>query len=247
MRVAIDVAKLTHQVLLELPSGQRRAMRIANTKTEIDRFVAMLRAFNLPCEIAFEPTGDYHRPLAYVLGQAGFHLCLVSSIAVARTREALYNSWDKNDPKDAQVILQLLKNGTTQRYLDPVVTGHQDLQEMANTYQQVSLRKVRLRHSLITHHLPLYFPEAERYLHSSRAEWFTELLLFTPCPAAVRQYTKAAFVAAAREQITGRKVDKARWLADFYETACHSVGLPVAATSETIRMFRVVLEEYRAL
>jgi transposase len=222
-------------------------MRIANTKIEIDRFVKTLGGYELPCEIAFEPTGDYHRPLAYLLGQAGFHLCLVSSIAVARTREALYNSWDKNDPKDAQVILHLLKNGTTQRYLDPLVTGHQDLQEMANTYQQVSLRKVRLQHSIITHHLPLYFPEAERYLHSSRAEWFTELLLFTPCPAAVRQYTKAAFVAAARAQITGRKVDKARWLADFYETACSSVGLPVAATSKTIEMFRVVLEEYRAL
>jgi transposase len=64
-------------------------MRIANTKTEIDRFVAMLCAFRLPCEIAFEPTGDYHRPLGYLLGQAGFHLSLVSSIAVARTREAL--------------------------------------------------------------------------------------------------------------------------------------------------------------
>ena len=247
VRVAIDIAKLTHQVSLELPSGKRRAMRLANTKTEFDRFVATLRALELPCEIAFEPTGDYHRPLAYVLGRAGFRLCLVSSMAVARTREALYNSWDKNDPKDAQVILHLLKQGTTQRYLDPLVTGHQDLQEMANTYQQVSLRKVRLQHSLVRHHLPLYFPEAERYLHSSRAEWFTELLLFAPCPAAVRRYTKTAFVAAARAQVTGRKVDKTRWLADFYETACGSVGLPVADTSETIRMFRVVLEEYRAL
>ena len=61
VRVAIGVAKLTHQVLLELPSGRRRAMRIANTKTEIDRLVVTLRAFKLPCEIAFEPTGDYHR------------------------------------------------------------------------------------------------------------------------------------------------------------------------------------------
>lgn len=214
---------------------------------ELDRFVATLRAFDLPCRVAFEPTGDYHRPLAYVLGQAGFDLSLVSSVAVARTREALYNSWDKNDPKDAQVILHLLKNGTTQRFLDPLMTGHQDLQEMANTYQQVSLRKVRLHHSLVTHHMPLYFPEAERYLHSSRAEWFTELLLFTPCPAAVRRYTKTAFVAAASEQVGGRKVDKARWLADFYDTARSSAGLPVAETSETIRMFRVVLEEYRAL
>ena len=247
VRVGIDIAKLTHQILWELPGGKRRSLRVANTKTEIDRFVGMLGALGWPCEIAFEATGDYHRPLAYVLGRAGFRLCLVSSMAVARPREALYNSWDKNDPKDAQVILHLLKQGTTQRSLDPLVTGHQDLQEMANTYQQVSLRKVRLQHSLITHHLPLYFPEAERSLHSSRAEWFTELLLFAPCPAAVRRYTKTAFVAAARAQVTGRKVDKTRWFADFYETACGSVGLPVADTSETIRMFRVVLEEYRGL
>jgi transposase len=246
-RVAIDVAKFTHQVLLELPSGRRRALRVANTKPEIERFVAMLQALTCRCEIAFEPTGDYHRPLAYVLAQAGFQLSLVSSLAVARTRDAMFNSWDKNDPKDAQVILHLLKNGTTQRYLDPLMTGHLDLQEMANTYQQVSLRKVRLQHSLVTHHLPLYFPEAERYLHSSRAEWFTALLLFTPCPTAVRQYTKAAFVKAASERLTGRKVDRARWLADFYETACQSVGVPVAPESETVRMLRVVLEEYRSL
>lgn len=72
----------------------------------------------------------------------------MSLIAVARTRDAMYNSWDKNDPKHAQVILHLMKTGTTQRYLDPLVTGHQDLQELANTYQQVSLRKVRLQHSI---------------------------------------------------------------------------------------------------
>ena len=29
--VAIDVAKLTHQVLIETPDGRRRAMRVANT------------------------------------------------------------------------------------------------------------------------------------------------------------------------------------------------------------------------
>jgi hypothetical protein len=183
----------------------------------------------------------------YLLGQAGFQLCQVSSIAVARTRDALYNSWDKNDPKDAQVILHLLKTGATQRFLDPLVTGHHDLQEMANTYQQVSLRKVRLQHAIVTHHLPMYFPEAERYLHSSRAEWFTELLLLAPCPAAVRRYSKAAFIAAVRERVGGRKVDKARWLADVYDTAGASLGLPVHEDTEAIRMFRLVLEEYQQL
>ena len=150
VRVAIDVAKLTHQVLLELPNGKRRVIRVANTKADLDHLVATLRALDHPCEVAFEPTGDYHRPLAYLLGQAGCQLRFVSTLAVARTREALYNTWDKNDPKDAQVILHLLKQGTTQTYLDPLVTGHHDLQEVANTYQQISLRKVRLHHSLLT-------------------------------------------------------------------------------------------------
>jgi transposase len=234
-------------VLIERPDGRRRAVRVANTVPDIDRLVTELRSLTAQCTIAFEPTGDYHRGVMHRLGQAGFALRQVSSVAVARTRDALFNSWDKNDPKDAQVILHLLKTGATQRYLEPLVTGHNDLQEMANTYQQVSLRKVRLHHAILTHHLPMYFPEAERYLHSTRAEWFTELLLLTPCPSAVRRYTKTEFIRAVATQVGGRKVDKVRWLADFYETAGASLGLPVREDSEAIRMFRVVLEEYRQL
>lgn len=58
---------------------------------------------------AFEATGNYHRPIAWRLAEAGFEVRLVSSLALARTREALHNSWDKNDPKDAQVILHMLR------------------------------------------------------------------------------------------------------------------------------------------
>ena len=56
--------------------------------------------------IGFEATGDYHRGLAYRLLSAGFELRLVSSVALARTREALHNGWDKNDPKDALDLLR---------------------------------------------------------------------------------------------------------------------------------------------
>src|SRR5262245_22027703 len=94
VRVAIDIAKLTHQVLVELPDGMRRAIRIANTKAGLDHLVATLRGWSSSCEVAFEPTGEYHRPLAYVLTQAGCRVRFVSSLAVARTREALYNTWD---------------------------------------------------------------------------------------------------------------------------------------------------------
>jgi len=61
----------------------------------------------------------------------------VSSIATCRTREALYNSWDKNDPKDAQVILHLLKAGTTPIFDDPLELGYHDLRGLLGPYRQM--------------------------------------------------------------------------------------------------------------
>ena len=61
--------------------------------------------------VGFEATGNYHRARAYRLGTAGFEVKLVTSVALARAREALNNSWDKNDPKDAQVILHMMHIG----------------------------------------------------------------------------------------------------------------------------------------
>ena len=70
--VAIDVAKVAHQVLVEISSGRRRAIRIGNTASDIERLVMYLQSLPQPCVIAFEPTGDYHRAVMHRLGQAGF-------------------------------------------------------------------------------------------------------------------------------------------------------------------------------
>lgn len=59
---------------------------------------------------------------------------LVSSVSLARTREALHNSWDKNDPKDAQVILHMMEIGNTQLYYDPLASGTNDIQELSKTH-----------------------------------------------------------------------------------------------------------------
>jgi hypothetical protein len=167
-------------------------------------------------------------------------------VAASRTREAMYNSWDKNDPKDAQVILHMLQTGLTQTYHDPLEHRINDIQELSQTYCQVSLRKTRVQHSIMTHYLPLYFPEAAKYFHSSRAEWFTSLLMTFPNPAAVLKYSREGFIKAA-QAVSGRKVNKAVWLRDFYETARESISLPVPEDSEAIRMFRLVLQEHQDL
>jgi transposase len=98
--VTIDIAKDRHEALIEAPGWK-------NTAEEFRAFADFLHRLGLTVRIGFEPTGNYRRALAYFLHSQGFHLELVSSLALARTREAMHNSWDKNDLKDAQVILHL--------------------------------------------------------------------------------------------------------------------------------------------
>jgi hypothetical protein len=118
--VGIDISKNRHEVLIAAPGkARRRRMTVQNKSEDFQRLIDVLREFGLPVTIGFEATGNYHRALMFALGSAGFDLKLVSSIALARTREALHNSWDKNDPKDAQVILRMLEISASQGAADP--------------------------------------------------------------------------------------------------------------------------------
>ena len=245
--VAIDIAKKSNAVLIQLPDERRKKFIVANKLSDYQKFTAYLKSLRFPCMIGLEATGNYHRPLAFYLQQQeGFDVKLVSSVAAARTREAMYNSWDKNDPKDAQVILHMLKTGLTQTYHDPLLHRINDIQELSKTYYQVSQRKTRIQHSIMTHFLPLYFPEVQKYYYTSRAQWFSSLLLRFPSPSTVLKYTQEEFIAAASD-VAGRKVNKEAWLTDFYETASSSIGIPVDENSEALVMFRLVLKEHQDL
>ena len=245
--VAIDISKYRHEVLIEIPGHKRRRrLTVLNSREDFDRLVALLVDYGRPVRVAFEATGNYHRALAYHLASAGFELKLISSVALARTREALHNSWDKNDPKDAQVILHMLQIRAEQFYHDPLLRGLNDIQELSKTHDIVSKSKTELWHRLLTHYLPLYFPEAERFHRSARSDWFMAFLEQFPSPCLITAMSRDEFIAAAW-QVVGRKVAKERLLADIYETARTSVGLPVDQYSEAIRMFRLVLAEGRSL
>ena len=221
-------------------------MTLTNTKADFERLVAVLSGYGLPVRIGFEATGNYHRALAHHLSCAGFELKLVSSVALARTREALHNSWDKNDPKDAQVILHMLQIGAVQVFHDPLLAGVNDIQELSKTHEIVSRAKTELWHRILTHYLPLYFPEADRYHRSSRTDWFLAFLEAFPSPHFIAAMSKEAFIAAAWT-VVGRRVSKTELLSDIYETAKTSVGLPVDPDSDAIAMFRMVLAEGRSL
>lgn len=244
--IAIDVAKAKHDILIEFTDGRRKALVIRNNREDFDYLVNELKKIKETCLIGFEPTADYHRPIAYFLQKSGFKVCLLSSIAVARTREALNNSWDKNDSKDAQVMIHLMKNQVISVFHDPMINDINDLQELSNTHFQVSRQKTKLQHSIINHYLAIYFPEAEKFFCSSRATWFGQLLIHYPSPAIIKQMTEDEFIKQAAPLLSSKQ-NKGGLLSDFYKTAVSSIGVPFDAQSDTASMFRVILNQHYSL
>jgi len=145
--VAIDVAKDLHVVLIET-AVQRRLYNVPNTLADVEHLIAQLRAAPQPLRIGLEPTGVYNRPLVYRLITAGFDVVFISSLACSRFRDARFMSWDKNDPKDAGVLLELLQQGITMCRVDPLVAGWNDVQEFIKTHWQVTLMRTRVQHSV---------------------------------------------------------------------------------------------------
>jgi hypothetical protein len=75
-----------------------------------------------------------------------------------------------------QVILHILKIGATQIYCDPICSGINDIQELSKTHEVISKAKTELWHRLLTHYLPLYFPEIARFAGNSRSAGFSPFL-----------------------------------------------------------------------
>jgi hypothetical protein len=163
-------------------------------------------------------------------------------VALARTREALHNSWDKNDPKDAQVILYMLSLGQVQLYHDPLLNGTNDWQEISKTHEAISKGKTEVLHRLQTHYLPLYFPEIDKFRHNSRSQWFFRFLHRFPTPGIILALEREIFIAEAWDLI-GRRVNKRLVLSDIYDTALSSTGLPIDADSKALVMYRLVVNQ----
>ena len=241
--IAIDIAKNNHEILIEDFNGKKHSFKIHNTLEGYQRLLTFADPKSTEVIVGFEPTADYHRNIAYWLKQQGCNCHLVSSLSSARAREMLYRTWDKNDRKDSSVILYLLKSGLSKPFYDPLIENTMDIQEISNTYHQLTIARTRLLNSLVNHYLTLYFPEAEQFLHSSRAEWFCKFLLKFPTPLSITRYYKSDFVKRAWNVI-GRKQNKQQFLEHLYQMAKSSIALPIPCDSKSIETFKIQLQNY---
>lgn len=241
--VALDIAKKSHDAVVQLPNGKRFYTKVANTHEGYQQLLSRTGAEPYRVKVGFEPTADYHRNIAYWLAEAGCSCFLISSLASCRAREMLFQTWDKNDRKDARVILYLMEQGIMEPFHDPLRSGVMDIQEISNTYYQVSLARTRAMNSLFNHYISLYFPEIERFFNTTRAEWFCRFLLKFPTPASITRYKLDTFIKRSWE-VVGRKVSKTRLLTEIYDAASHSVGVPVALNSVAVDTFKMQLRRF---
>lgn len=244
--VAIDIAKHEHVVLFKLPDGSRQKLRLKNRREDFEQFSTQLKQYGLPVRVGLEPTCSFHRNIAHYLMRQDFEVRGVSTLVAARTREALHNSWDKNDLKDASVILYLLEQGMTQTLSEPFLAGNNHLQELSKTYEQIVRRKTKIQHSILNHYLPIYFPEAHVFFRGSKARWFSRMLKHFPTPSTIEHYSFDEFLEIA-SPIIGRVPFKHSLIKDYYDVAKKSIGIPVEKDSYEVKMFRYTVEEHERL
>ncbi len=244
--VALDIAKKSHDAIILLPTGKRIHMKVANSQAGYALLLERCSPMQNEVQVAFEPTADYHRNIAFWLAEAGCECFLVSSLTCARAREMLFNTWDKNDRKDAGVILYLVLQGLVEPFHDPLRSGIFDIQEISNTYHQISQARTRAMNSLFNHYITLYFPEIERFFNSTRSEWFCRFLLKFPTPGSIIRYRESTFIKRAWD-VVGRKVNKTRLLSEIYYVAQNTIGLPIDVKSMAVETFKLQLSRFYQL
>jgi transposase len=130
--------------------------------------------------VGMEPTGHYWFCLAKFLRQNGIKIAIVNPMHVKKSKELDDNSPTKNDPKDARVIAQLVKDG---RFAEPNMPQgvYADLRS-AMDLREVLIKEVNSTKARIARWLDIYFPEFEDVFSSweGKAALLTLKHLSTP-------------------------------------------------------------------
>lgn len=130
--------------------------------------------------VGMEPTGHYWFCLSKFLREHNIRIAIVNPLHVKKSKELDDNSPTKNDPKDARVIAQLVKDG---RYAEPNLPQgiYADLRVAMNLRDVLAeeLTSVKAR---VARWIDIYFPEFEEVFSSweGKAALLTLRNLSTP-------------------------------------------------------------------
>ena len=230
--VGIDVGKDRHaaQVRLSHVRVLERRMAVPNTRAGFEAFWERVSGWRektgaLGIVCAVEPTGNYHQSLAYFLESRGADVVFVSNHVADLNRRTLDGTWDKNDPRDAHNLCDLLEQGKALFYSLP---GEEvsDLKRLVKILRRARVEEAALRTRLRNGILPVAFPEADALLRSMADVSTRALLRLLPSREDWRKMDEGSFTAPFLE---GRrsKVRRGRARA-LHQAALQTIGVPVS-------------------
>lgn len=121
--VALDLAETGHQARLETATGMPLAQAMLRTAPQAERWWSELerrRRPGQPVLVGMEPTGVVWKLMWADVQARGYRPLLVQPLAVRRAGEQLDYQRAKSDPRDAELICRLVRQGdvTRTRLLD---------------------------------------------------------------------------------------------------------------------------------
>jgi transposase len=166
--LGIDWADQKHAWCLQAAdTTQREHGEVEHTPEAIEAWVGQLcrRFDNGPIAVAVEQVKG---ALVFMLSKYGFlHLFPVPPTMSAKMREALYPSGSKDDPRDADLLLELLlQHRDKLRRLSPDSEATRRVQNLVDERRNLVDEKTAQINRL-THQLKIYFPQM--------LEWFEQL------------------------------------------------------------------------
>src|SRR5215831_4810727 len=166
--VGIDWADQKHAWCLQAAgTTERENGEVEHTPEAIEAWVGQLcrRFDNRPIAVAVEQVKG---ALVFMLSKYGFlHLFPVPPTMSAKMREALYPSGSKDDPRDADLLLELLlQHRDKLRRLSPDSEATRRVQNLVDERRNLVDEK-RAQINRLTHQLKIYFPQM--------LEWFEQL------------------------------------------------------------------------
>lgn len=175
--VGIDVSKGKSMVCVMRPFGEvvLEPFEVLHTAQNLHDLAEKLKALDGETRVVLEATGNYHKPVAFVLHDAGLFVSVVNPV--------LIHDYDNNslrrvktDKKDAVKIANYtLDKWTRLRQYLPEDDTRLALKNCYRQYQQAVAIRTMLKNNLISS-LDLTFPDANKLFSKPREkQWVREM------------------------------------------------------------------------
>lgn len=225
--VGIDVAKGAHVARVEHSDGRVLVAKagIENSRRGFeafrDRVESVRGELGVEAVCAFEPSGGYQRALADFLISSGYQVVQVSGVIANRNRPTLGDTGLKTDARDAQNLVDLLRQGKVLQYSvknGVLVEARRLLQCDRMLMAESNRLKVRIRNRLLT----VGFPELERFFSVMTHPDLLSILRNCPSAGEISALSEEDFVRlVARGGRLGRRKERFRRI---YQAAKESIG-----------------------